>query len=660
MVDDEGCCATRQPVPGRLPGLRGQGFGEGAEGIQQDVQAGIVGDRHEGLQREKTPSSSWGSGTATTEGAVRPLEGSRGHPDGGAEARELPLPDAQCRVDPKTAEFYDRNAADIAARYESAPSPVERYFALAFPAGSRVLDVGAGSGRDLAALLRAGYDGFGVEPSAGLRQAAAAAHPELADRLGDGALPGIGTPFGGGFDGIVCCAVLMHVPETDLFDAALALRRLLKPHGRLLMSVPTARTDVGSDSRDDQGRLFQPYAPEELQLLFERLGFQLIGRWDTEDVLGRAGTHWVTMLLELRSGSRLRAVDQIEGILNRDRKVATYKFALFRALAEIATQEPRAATWLPGGQVAVPMDRIARRWLLYYWPIVASDRFVPQSQAEGAGNERQPVAFRATLKALVQQFAEHGGLTGWYLATTSGKASAQAISLEQAALASIARTIKSGPVTYSGGALESGRVFVYDGRTRSVVMSAEIWRELCLLGHWIIDAVVVRWAALTEQFAHRQGIRSGDVLPLLLAKPEPIRATGLARTVFVSAGVNRCVWSGRDVTNRSLAVDHVIPFSLWGNNDLWNLLPAHKDINGDKSDLLPQGALIAERRTEIRENWMLLWDAMPDAFERQASHLLGTKMASGQQWPDQLISRLREVVEITSLQRGVERWRPSV
>ena len=56
---------------------------------------------------------------------------------------------------------------------------------------------------------------------------------------------------------------------------------------------------------------------------------------------------WFTLLLELRSGGSVRAVDQIEGILNRDRKVATYKFALFRALAEIATQEPRVGRWLP-------------------------------------------------------------------------------------------------------------------------------------------------------------------------------------------------------------------------------------------------------------------------------------------------------------------------
>lgn len=339
-------------------------------------------------------------------------------------------PAAQWDVDPKTAEFYSRHAAELAARYESAPSPVERYYPLAFPAGSRVLDVGAGSGRDLAALIKAGYDGHGVEPSDGLRQAAVAAHPELEGRLTGGALPAIGMPFGGAFDGIVCCAVLMHLPEAEVFDAALALRSLLKPHGRLLMSIPTARTDVGENSRDDRGRLFQPYVPDELQLLFERLGFQLVGRWNTEDVLQRAGTHWVTMLMELRTGGHLRAVDQIEGILDRDRKVATYKFALFRALAGIAIQEPRSTRWLPGGRVAVPMEGIARRWLLYYWPVFASEQFVPQSQAEGAGNQSQPVAFRAPLMALMRAFAgqgSHGGLTAWHLARTAGRLPAETL-----------------------------------------------------------------------------------------------------------------------------------------------------------------------------------------------------------------------------------------
>lgn len=564
-------------------------------------------------------------------------------------------------MDAKTLDYYAANADKVAALYESAPSPVARYFPVAFAAGSRVLDVGAGSGRDLAELISAGYDGYGVEPSDALRHAAVLHHPHLAERLASDALPDIGTPFGGEFDGILCSAVLMHVPQGDLFDAALSLRRLLKQHGRLLICLPIARTDVGFDHRDANGRLFAPYAPDEIQLLFERLGFQQIGRWETPDALHRAGTRWATLLLELRTGGPARAVDQIEGILNRDRKVATYKFALFRALAEIATQESRVAQWRADGRVGIPIDRIAARWLLYYWPVFASALPIPQSQAEGAGNRQQPVAFRAPLGALMQLYAgqgAHGGLTAWYLAHNSGKLSPQAAELQRTALRSIASTIRSGPVAYAGGALETGPVFDYDSTSRSVVMSTALWRELCLLGHWIVDAVIVRWAALTERFAHRQGIRSGDVLPLLLATPEVDRVTALARAVYAGAKVDRCVWSGRPLTGNRFVVDHVIPFALWGNNDLWNLLPAHAAINGQKSDKLPRADLLQERRSEIHANWDLLRDAMPEAFDRQAGNLLGHRSALGTSWSRELFDRLREAVEVTALQRGVERWKP--
>ena len=49
------------------------------------------------------------------------------------------------------------------------------------------------------------------------------------------------------------------------------------------------------------GRLFKSYRPEYLQLLFERVGFQQIGRWDSGDALGRTGTRWYT--LDLKTGA---------------------------------------------------------------------------------------------------------------------------------------------------------------------------------------------------------------------------------------------------------------------------------------------------------------------------------------------------------------------
>lgn len=559
-------------------------------------------------------------------------------------------------MDPQTIAFYESQAQQISARYEAVSSPVESYFAMAFPPGARVLDVGCGSGRDAARLLDCGYDAYGIEPSIGLRKAALTAHPSLAGRIGPGTLPEIGESFGGDFDGVLCSAVLMHVPDTELLDAALALRQLLKPHGRLLLSLPASRGEALVADRDSTGRLFSPYTAEAIALLFERLGFQSIGRWQTSDHLGRADTSWYTLLLELRHVGVQRPIDQIEAVLNRDRKEATYKLALFRALATMAMQEARSAVWLANGDVGIPIQRVAELWLLYYWPIFASARFIPQSKAEAAGGK--PVKFREGLNKLIVQFenqGSHGGLTAWHLAQQSGRLDAQLVALLKGVLRSIAETIRDGPVTYSGGALESGPVFRYDRITRLVLMPSDLWREFSLLGHWIGDAVIVRWAALTQQFSHRQGITAGDVLPMLLAAPEAVRATAIAREVFTKEGVSACTWSGKRLRS-DFVVDHAIPFSLWGNNDLWNLVPADPKVNISKSDKLPASELLHLRRPAILQSWELLRERLPVTFDRQAGHLLGGDLPCTKGWQAIMFSRYREAIELTALQRGVQRW----
>jgi hypothetical protein len=48
------------------------------------------------------------------------------------------------------------------------------------------------------------------------------------------------------------------------------------------------------------------------------------------------------LLFQLKAlKANTRPIDQIEGVLNHDKKTATYEFASFRALAEIATQSPK-------------------------------------------------------------------------------------------------------------------------------------------------------------------------------------------------------------------------------------------------------------------------------------------------------------------------------
>jgi hypothetical protein len=105
-------------------------------------------------------------------------------------------------------------------------------------------------------------------------------------------------------------------------------------------------------------------------------------------------------------------------------------------------------------------------------------------------------------------------------------------------------------------------------------------------------------------------------------------------------------------------VDHVIPFSLWGSNDLWNLLPVDPRVNGEKSDRLPTADLLRERQVVIVGNWQMQRDAVPEAFDQQAAHLLGRRPRGPLNWENDLFASLREAIELTALHRGVERWAP--
>ena len=72
-------------------------------------------------------------------------------------------------MDSSTLDYYSANANDVAQRYEAAQSSLGERFATAFAPGGRVLDIGCGSGRDLAELGRQGFQPFGLDGTPELR-----------------------------------------------------------------------------------------------------------------------------------------------------------------------------------------------------------------------------------------------------------------------------------------------------------------------------------------------------------------------------------------------------------------------------------------------------------------------------------------------------------
>jgi 2-polyprenyl-3-methyl-5-hydroxy-6-metoxy-1,4-benzoquinol methylase len=204
-------------------------------------------------------------------------------------------------MDQSTLKYYSDNAAQVAERYESVVSDLSEHFVDSFSKGGKILDIGCGSGRDLAVLHKLGFDCYGVDPTPELVAIAQRTHPELVGRIALGELPDLQTPFGSDFDGVLCSAVLMHIDIEQLPATAAAIKSCLKLGGRLLYSVPSKRTDVVESNRDANGRLFIPDQASRLNSLFSNLGFMEISSWTNSDSMGRDSVEWVSVLLELQT-----------------------------------------------------------------------------------------------------------------------------------------------------------------------------------------------------------------------------------------------------------------------------------------------------------------------------------------------------------------------
>ncbi len=137
----------------------------------------------------------------------------------------------------------------------------------------RLVDIGCGSGHNLAALRAAGFDACGVEPDPAARQVAERHGPVLA-----GTAEELPAALGGMFDGALLSHVLEHTrhPERALQQA----HDRLKPGARLVVEVPNAdalgfRAFGASWPWTDVPRHLHFFTLDSLRALLGRCGFEL-------------------------------------------------------------------------------------------------------------------------------------------------------------------------------------------------------------------------------------------------------------------------------------------------------------------------------------------------------------------------------------------------
>jgi protein-L-isoaspartate O-methyltransferase len=183
---------------------------------------------------------------------------------------------------------YGANAQALASQYESITfAEVHRDVMHLFPpAPSRVLDVGAGSGRDSAALARLGHHVTAVEPTAELRAEGERLHADSGIEWRDDHLPALAQTRAGGdrYDLILLTAVWMHLDAEERSTAMRALALLLADGGRIIMSLRHGPVPEGR-------RMFDVSAEETIALAAAH-GLRVCHHSEREDMLDRRDVRW--------------------------------------------------------------------------------------------------------------------------------------------------------------------------------------------------------------------------------------------------------------------------------------------------------------------------------------------------------------------------------
>jgi len=363
----------------------------------------------------------------------------------------------------------------------------------------------------------------------------------------------------------------------------------------------------------------------------------------------------------------------ISKIIERDSKVTTYKFALLRGLIDII-QENSPYISFSGGRAHFPTGLLIEKWILYYYPILESPNKIPQI------NGNANIAFINQLRKTILFYKERGGFSTFY-SDLKTKGIPKEFNIDFLELTNrLHNIITRMPMKHIGYSVYNTHYSIFNfqspkSRLRSTSsldlqfiinnlgtfsVPLDYYDAFKVLGSFLggQDSILFKWAEFSVR-ASGKNLSIERVVNEVLRSPITERDITESRKIYNSTLKKEnkvfCVWTGNAITK--FDVDHMIPFSVWKNNDLWNLLPSQKAINNQKRDRIPSPDLIQKRKDLILYYWNLIFHSQPERFRKEMQvALLGDHPFST--WQDIAIQQLQANCTYLITSRGFDEWNP--
>lgn len=359
----------------------------------------------------------------------------------------------------------------------------------------------------------------------------------------------------------------------------------------------------------------------------------------------------------------------ISKIIERDSKTSTYKFALLRGVIDII-QDNSPYILTEKNRVQIPTGLLIEKWMIYYYPIFQSQISIPQI------NGKINLAFGNQLIKFISDYEVRGGFSAFYN-DLKNKGIPEDLQSDFFELAKKLRnTITNMPMKYIGRSISNDfySIFKYENQTirrKSTIdietlikefgtfsIPYEYYEAFKILGSFINgqDSILFKWAEFSVN-ASNNNLSVDKVLNEVLKNPITLReikeSKKLYKQILQNEGKVYCVWTGRKISNYN--IDHVIPFSVWKNNDLWNLLPADSKINNQKRDKIPTPEIIEKQKNLILDYWGIICENQTKRFQKEIQvALLGNH--SFDSWQTVAISQLQNSCNYLIENRGFEGW----
>ena len=189
-----------------------------------------------------------------------------------------------------TLEYYDHNAEQFfKTTAEVDFTGTQDRFLRYLEPGSRILDLGCGSGRDTRYFLEKGYQVDATDGSAEICRLASEYTGIPIKQMLFSELDAVSE-----YDGIWACASILHLPEEELRDVMHRIGKALKEDGIFYTSFK-----YGDFAGERNGRYFRDFTEESFrEFLKDFHEFRMTDQWITCDVRPNRGEErWLNVLL---------------------------------------------------------------------------------------------------------------------------------------------------------------------------------------------------------------------------------------------------------------------------------------------------------------------------------------------------------------------------